>query len=119
MKTRRSNPAFLNGVPELLILHLLAQKPMHGYELVQAIKTSTDHIFEFGEGCIYPILHRLEVEGLLHASKEIVSSRHRLVYQVTKAGRKQLSESVITWERVVEAIRHALQGGGHGRPRLA
>jgi PadR family transcriptional regulator, regulatory protein PadR len=109
MKTRRSNPAFLNGVPELLVLHLLARKPMYGYELVQAIRTGTDHVFQFGEGCIYPILHRLEIEGLLSASKETVSGRNRVVYHVTKAGRKQLSESVTTWERVVEAVCHALQ----------
>jgi PadR family transcriptional regulator PadR len=119
MKTRRSNPAFLNGVPELLVLHLLARKPRYGYELVQAIKAGTDHVFEFGEGCIYPILHRLESEGLLLPSKETVSGRTRVVYQVTTAGRQQLAESVTTWERVVEAVCRVLQGGAHGQPRLA
>jgi PadR family transcriptional regulator PadR len=119
MKTRQSNPAFLNGVPELLMLHLLARKPMYGYQLVQAIKTSTDHVCDFGEGCIYPVLHRLEAEGFLSASRETVSGRNRIVYRVTKVGRKQLSESVTTWERVVGAVCHALQGGDHGQPRLA
>ena len=119
MNTRRSNPAFLNGVPELLVLQLLVRKPMYGYALVQAIKENTDHVFEFGEGCIYPILHRLESAGLLLASKETVSGRSRLVYQVTHAGHQQLSESVATWRRVVEAVSHALQGGDHGQPRLA
>ncbi len=119
MRTRRSNPPFLNGVPELLVLHLLARRPMYGYQLVQAIKTSTDHVFEFGEGCIYPILHRLESEGLLLASKETVSGRIRVVYHVTEAGRKQLSASVTAWERVAATIARALQGGNHGEPRLA
>ncbi len=119
MKTRRSNPAFLNGVPELLVLHLLANKPMYGYELVQAIRSGTDHALDFGEGCVYPILHRLEAEGLLRASHETVSGRNRVVYQVTRAGRKQLSQSVASWERIVVAVTKALQGGSHGRPRLA
>jgi PadR family transcriptional regulator, regulatory protein PadR len=119
MSKRRTNPPFLNGVPELLMLHLLAQKPMYGYELVQAIKASTDQVFEFGEGCIYPILHRLEAEGLLLAKNEIVSGRNRVVYRVTKAGRKQFSESVTSWRQVVEAVNHALQGGKHGQPSLA
>jgi PadR family transcriptional regulator, regulatory protein PadR len=119
MNKRRTNPAFLNGVPELLLLHLLAQRPMYGYELVQAIKVSTDHHFEFGEGCIYPILHRLEAEGLLRASKELVSGRSRVVYQVTRTGRRQLAESVTCWQQVVAAVNHVLQGGDHGEPGLA
>ena len=73
MSTRRTNPPFLNGVPELLVLQLLARKPMYGYELVQAIKTTTDHAFEFGEGCIYPILHRLEADRMLSARRETVA----------------------------------------------
>ena len=63
MTTRRTNPDFLNGVPELLILSLLAGRPMYGYELVQAIRQSTQGTLEFGEGCVYPVLHRLEAEG--------------------------------------------------------
>ena len=63
MAKRATNPAFLNGVPELLILRLLAARPMYGYELVQGIRRATDGSLEFGEGCIYPILHRLESQG--------------------------------------------------------
>ena len=59
MTTKRTNPDFLNGVPELLILSLLARRPMYGYELVQAIRQSTQGTLEFGEGCVYPVLHRL------------------------------------------------------------
>ena len=61
----RSNPAFLNGVPEMLLLELLSRRPMYGYQLVQAIKAATNEGLEFGEGCVYPILHRLESQGLL------------------------------------------------------
>ena len=65
MTRKRTNPDFLNGVPELLLLHLLARRPMYGYELVQAIRQATSGMLEFGEGCVYPILHRLESDGLL------------------------------------------------------
>jgi PadR family transcriptional regulator PadR len=118
MNKKRTNPAFLNGVPELLILHLLFRRPVHGYELVQAIK-ATDQEFEFGEGCIYPILHRLEAQGLLRGSREVVSGRSRVVYRMTPKGQKQLSESVTSWQRIVKAISHALQGGELGEPILA
>ncbi len=84
---------------------------MYGYELVQAIKTSTDHAFEFGEGCIYPILHRLEASQMLVAKPETVAGRSRVVYQVTVKGRKQFEESVTCWEQVVNAVYKALRGG--------
>jgi hypothetical protein len=50
---------FIDGVPELLLLRLLAQNEMYGYELVAKIHSISDGAFSFGEGCIYPILHRL------------------------------------------------------------
>jgi PadR family transcriptional regulator PadR len=120
MNRRRTNPPFLNGVPELLVLQLLARRPMHGYELVQAIKSSTNEALEFGEGCIYPILHRLEAEQLLSARRELVSGRSRVIYQVTDKGRKQFAESVTYWKQVVKAVDHVLRGGAdEGQPALA
>ncbi len=119
MKTRRSNPDFLNGVPELLILSLLSRRPMYGYELVQTIHRSTNGRLEFGEGCVYPILHRLEAEGLLGRRRETVGGRSRVVYRITAKGSKQLASTVTVWQQIVEAINHALQGGEDGQPALA
>ena len=119
MTVRKSNPAFLNGVPEMLVLQLIARRPMYGYELVQAIRLATDEGLEFGEGCLYPILHRLESQKLLASSKEAVSGRVRVVYRVTRKGKAQLAETVGSWKRVVSAINHALQGGERGRAALA
>jgi PadR family transcriptional regulator, regulatory protein PadR len=119
MVMRRTNPAFLNGVPEMLLLKLLADRPMYGYELTQAIKRATGQGLEFGEGCIYPILHRLESQKLLAASKESVGGRVRVVYRTTAKGRAQFIETVDSWQRVVTAVNHALQGGERGRPALA
>jgi PadR family transcriptional regulator PadR len=119
MTLRKSNPSFLNGVPEMLILQLIARRPMYGYELVQAIRSASDEGLEFGEGCIYPILHRLESQKLLAASKEAVAGRVRVVYRVTRKGKAQLAETVGSWQRVVSAINHALQGDERGRAALA
>ena len=65
-----TNPDFLNGVPELLVLQLLTRRPMYGYELVRAIEQSTGQVLEFGEGCIYPVLHRLEKDEFLAARRK-------------------------------------------------
>jgi PadR family transcriptional regulator PadR len=119
MSPRRTNPDFLNGVPELLILQLLARRPMYGYELVQAIRLATGAAIEFGEGCVYPILHRLEADGFLTSRRETVGNRNRVVYRVTARGAKRLDESVAAWRNVVSAIENVLQGGKDVRPALA
>jgi PadR family transcriptional regulator PadR len=119
MKSKRTNPDFLNGVPELLILSLLVRCPMYGYELVQAIQRATGGVLEFGEGCIYPVLHRLEADGLLASRRETVSGRSRVVYRPTAKGRRQLVGTVASWKQIVDAINRALQGGEHGQPALA
>lgn len=119
MKIKRTNPDFLNGVPELLILSLLSHRSMYGYELVQAIRQSTRGTLEFGEGCVYPILHRLEAAGLLNSKRETVGGRSRVVYRVTAKGSKHFASTTTAWQQIVQAINHALHGGEHGEPALA
>jgi PadR family transcriptional regulator PadR len=119
MALRKTNPPFLNGVPEMLLLELLSRRPMYGYELVQAIKAASGGELEFGEGCVYPILHRLETQGVLAASRQSVGGRLRVVYGVTAKGKKQLAATVDSWQRLTAAIHHALQGGERGRTALA
>ncbi len=119
MTTKRTNPDFLNGVPELLILHLLSARAMYGYQLVQAIRLATNEALEFGEGCVYPILHRLEADGLLASRRETVGGRNRVVYRVTPKGAKRLQETVATWRHLVGAVQGALQGDADVRPALA
>lgn len=103
----------------MLILELLSRRPMYGYELVQAIKSATDGGLEFGEGCVYPILHRLEAQGMLEASRQSVSGRNRFVYRVTSKGKAQRAETLVAWQRVVSAVRQALEGGERGRTAVA
>jgi PadR family transcriptional regulator, regulatory protein PadR len=119
MTAKRTNPDFLNGVPELLILSLLARRPMHGYELVQAIRQATGGTLEFGEGCVYPVLHHLEADGLLAGKRETVAGRSRLIYRVTAKGSKRLASTTTAWQKIVQAVNNALEGGEHGQPALA
>lgn len=114
MPAKRTNPDFLNGVPELLVLRLVARGPMHGYELVQAIRAGSGEVLQFGEGSIYPILHRLETEGCLRSERTTIRGRERVVYHVTERGQGRLRESSAQWSRVAEAVSRVLQGGSHG-----
>lgn len=118
MSTRKDND-FLNGVPELLILRLVARQPMHGYEIVQAIRLTTEDVLAFGEGCIYPILHRLAAEGCLASRREQVGGRSRVVYRITPTGRKQLAAATQRWDSISAAVGKILGGDRDGSPALA
>ena len=119
MPRKRTNPDFMNGIPELLILRILSRKPMHGYELVQSITHVSGGELEFGEGCIYPLLHRLEEEGALVSRRDDVAGRSRVVYRVSAAGKRRLESSTARWQNVAQAVQVVLQGGLHGPARLA
>ena len=111
MSGKRSNPDFLNGVPELLVLQLLSRRAMYGYELVQEIKSASGAELQFGEGCIYPILHKLEKEGVLAAKRESAGGRNRVVYRVTRRGEKRLAGSAANWGRIAAAVSRILSPG--------
>jgi PadR family transcriptional regulator PadR len=119
MRTKKTNPDFLNGVPELLVLQLLERRPMHGYDLVQTIRVASAKRLDFGEGCIYPILHRLEEQKFLSSKRELAGGRSRIVYSVTKQGQRRLAESQAAWKEIVAAVGAVLAGGEDGRPALA
>ena len=119
MTRRTTNPDFLNGVPELIVLELLGRRPMYGYELVQAIQAESGGVLAFGEGCIYPLLHKLEDRGDLASRRLEVGGRSRVVYRVTPKGTKQLAQSAAQWSSVVSSVSRILQGGKHERAKSA
>jgi PadR family transcriptional regulator PadR len=108
-----TNPNFMNGVPELLILRLLQQQEMYGYELVQAIRDSTDAVIAVGEGVVYPALHALERDGALKSRRKTVNGRSRIYYSVTAAGSRRLADLSKTWTSLSAAIQTVLTGGRH------
>ena len=114
MATRESNPSFMNGVPELLILRLLEQEEMYGYEIVQAIRSRTDAVIAVGEGVVYPVLHGLESDGALKSRRKTVGGRSRIYYSVTPAGTRRLAELFATWSRLTGAVQRVLTGAQYG-----
>jgi PadR family transcriptional regulator, regulatory protein PadR len=107
---KKTNPNFLNGVPELLILKLLDNKEMYGYELVREIRSSTNDTLSFGEGCVYPILHSLEKSGMLTNTSREVNGRTRLYYKTTKKGKRKLEIMSGEWFKIAHGIGYILGG---------
>src|SRR5881394_2842664 len=111
MAARETNPNFMNGVPELLILRLLQQEEMYGYEIVQAIRERTVAVIAVGEGVVYPVLHGLESEGALKSRRKTVNGRSRIYYSVTPRGSRRLADLSETWTNLARAIHKMLMGG--------
>jgi len=101
---KKTNPSFLNGVPELLVLRLLASREMYGYQIVEEIRTRTGEALAFGEGCIYPYLHYLEAEKQVSSQRREVEGRNRNYYKLTARGRKRLEELTTEWNRVTTGV---------------
>ena len=101
---KKTNPEFLNGVPELLILQLLARREMYGYEIVKEILAQSGERFRFGEGCIYPCLHALEKTKLVSSRRVEKSGRSRVYYRLTAGGQRRLESLTAEWNRVAGGV---------------
>lgn len=110
----QSNPPFMSGVPELLLLRLLDEQEMYGYELVRAVRRVTGEAIALGEGVIYPALHALERNGALKARRKAVGGRTRVYYSLTAKGRGRLERLADEWRRVQSGVDTALAGAGIG-----
>lgn len=115
MAKRETGSPFMNGVPELLVLRLLQDQEMYGYELVQAIRERTDSQVVLAEGVVYPVLHALEQDGALKAKRKTVSGRSRIYYALTANGTKRLAGLTSTWAALGHAVHTILSGGTHAK----
>lgn len=105
----QTNPPFMSGVPELLLLRLLNERQMYGYELVRSIKKVTNEAISLGEGVIYPVLHSLERKGSLTSKRKAVGGRTRVYYSVTKKGRDRLEKLHGDWRRIQGGVATVLE----------
>ena len=99
----------LQGTLDLLILRTLAWGRAHGYGIASWIEQITDDALRVEEGSLYPALHRLERKGLIEASWGLSeNNRKAKFYELTEAGRQELSARTAGWDRLVEVVGKAL-----------
>lgn len=85
------NNELFKGTLQTIILNLLAENDrMYGYEITQKVKAVTQGQLILKEGALYPALHKLEAEGLLETTTEIVENRVRKYYALSKNGEKEV-----------------------------
>jgi PadR family transcriptional regulator PadR len=106
---RPPNPDFMAGVPELMILRLLQDREMYGYEIVQAVRAETGDVVSIGEGVAYTVLHALEREGALKSRRRRVEGRSRIYYTLTPAGLKRYQNLASSWVTLARAIQSVIK----------
>lgn len=97
----------------LVVLAVLSQMDTarYGYSLIQRL---AEQGLEIEEGTLYPLLRRLEKQGLLESEWEVSESRPRKYYRISPAGREVLDTLRKEWFETVEIMRKILQGDNHG-----
>ncbi|WP_211747790.1 PadR family transcriptional regulator [Paenibacillus sp. Marseille-Q4541] len=106
------NKELLKGSTVILLLTVLNEREMYGYELIKEIEKKSDQVFVMKEGTLYPILHTLESEGLLNSYWSQQDGRKRKYYQITDEGKSQLQEKTKEWVRFRTAVDTVIGEGG-------
>jgi transcriptional regulator len=93
------------GTLDLLILKALSLQPMHGWAISERIHQVSRETLQIPQGSLYPALHRLERRGWIKAAWGASDNNRRAkYYELTRAGRKQLSAEAEDWERLTTAV---------------
>lgn len=100
---------YIKGTIKTIVLKLLSEKKeMYGYEISQRVKELTSGEIELTYGALYPILYKLEKDGLLITKSEIVEGRVRKYYSLTKSGNETAIEKVEELKRFVDLLKIVL-----------
>ena len=100
----RMGPDLLRGSLDLMVLSLLARGSTYGYQLQQSLREASGDLVQVQAGTLYPLLHRLEADGLIHSQWDDSTGRRRKWYELTKKGQKQLATQADQWDQYVACI---------------
>ncbi len=100
------------GSAEILVLALLRERPMYGYEIIRELADRSEGFFAMEEGHLYPILHGLERRGLAATEWRQVDGRRRRYYALTRDGLAALNASASEWETFIRWFTQILSPEG-------
>jgi PadR family transcriptional regulator, regulatory protein PadR len=104
------NKTLISGSTSMLLLTLLSEKDMYGYEMIETLNKRSNHVFDLKAGTLYPLLHSLENDGYLESYDDLESAKPRKYYRITKSGRKFLKEKKAEWNEYTNAVNGVLGG---------
>ena len=100
--------SLLTGSMTMLILKLLSEKDMYGYEMIDTLRKKSQNVFELKAGTLYPLLHGLEDKGMLTVYEQEFLGKTRKYYSITKEGKKLLKSKTEEWNVYSGAIMNVL-----------
>ena len=97
------------GSTEILLLALLADEPMYGYQISQELAKRSDGYFDMKEGLLYPTLHRMQKDGLMTSEwRQAGATRRRKYYAITATGREQLLSQSDEWQVFMQKLQEMI-----------
>lgn len=106
--------SLISGSTSMLILTLLEEKDMYGYEIIETLKSRSRNVFELKAGTLYPLLHGMEAKGYAEAYEQEVLGKTRKYYRLTKEGKRYLKTKKEEWEEYSKAVAGVLGGVCYG-----
>lgn len=103
------NKELMKGSTSILILSLLEQKDMYGYQITQELKEKSENIFTLKEGTLYPMLHGLENEAAIESYwQDGDNGKRRKYYRITPSGKSLLTEKKQEWQAYSNAVNRVI-----------
>ena len=93
----------LRGVVEPLLLFIIGELPVHGYEIARELERRSEGYFDLTASTLYSALRRLEKRGLVSSSWQYIAKQKRRCYELTEKGRKILAEELTQWVKFLGA----------------
>ncbi len=104
--------SLLAGSTTLLLLKLLEEKDMYGYQMIEELARRSNDTFTLKAGTLYPLLHQLEQQGMVNVYEaQAENQRVRKYYSLTSKGRGLLNEKEAEWKTFSSAVNQVLRGG--------
>lgn len=104
--------SLLTGSTAILILKLLEEQDLYGYQMIETLAKRSDDTFQLKAGTLYPLLHSLETEGTVESYEQNAGNeRVRKYYHLTEHGKKLLRQKEAEWEQYSAAVNKVLKGG--------
>ena len=100
--------SLVSGSMTMLILKLLSEKDMYGYEMIDTLRKKSNNVFELKAGTLYPLLHNMEAKGLLTAYEQEIAGKKRKYYSITKEGKGLLEKKKEEWNEYQTAVTSVL-----------
>ena len=101
----------LGGSTVLMLLSLLSDKDCYGYEIIKELDERSETVFQFKEGTLYPVLHKMESDGYGRSyKKEGENGKKRTYYSITDKGILQLQREKEKWAEFTVGVNKVLKG---------